>query len=209
LAIRRLAYGYGDRLIGKGYALRHAHDPDGERTIFDPRFKVKPGKLDISNELMRWATRAVSDDDVLVNPHVKKAAGRSKDWGWGCWEELASRSKHQLVQCAYGKPLLPGVEAIETPTFEHGAALIAVSRGIVTTEGGMHHAAGALRCPAVVIFGGTNPPSILGYDFHENLAVDAPDALGRRGEHPSCRAAMALITVDMVLEAMQRAFGAA
>jgi hypothetical protein len=59
----------------------------------------------------------------------------------------------------------------------------------------------------VVIFGGTNPPSILGYDFHENLAVDYPDALGRRGDHPSCRAAMALITVDAVLEAMKAAFG--
>lgn len=199
--------GHGDRLISKRYCLRNEHGPDGERTIFNTAFKVKPGKLHLSPEVMGWAQQQDVASCVLVNPHVKKSPGKSKDWGWERWLELAGRSKHLLAQCDYGKPLLPGVEAIETPTFEHAAALIAAARGIVTTEGGMHHAAGALRCPAVVIFGGTNPPSILGYDFHENLAVDYPDALGRRGDHPSCRAAMALITVDMVLEAMRRAFG--
>jgi hypothetical protein len=198
--------GYGDQIIGKRYWLRHEHNPDGERTIFNPAFKVEPGHLDIPKHVTKWAIRQNVSDCVLVNPHVKKSPGRSKDWGWERWLELASRSPYSLLQCDYGKTLLPGVRAIDTPTFEHAAALIACSRGLVTSEGGMHHAAGALLKPAVVVFGGTNPPSILGYDFHENLAVDSPDALGRRGEHPSCRAAMALITVDMVLDAMQRAF---
>lgn len=199
--------GYGDQLISKRYCLRNEHGPDGERTIFNPAFRVKPGKLEIPADVMQWAAQRDVTSAVLVNPHVKKSPGKSKDWGWERWLELASRAPYSLLQCDFGKPLLPGVRAIETPTFEHAAALLWFSRGIVTTEGGMHHAAGALRSPAVVIFGGTNPPSILGYDFHENLAVDYPDALGRRGEHPSCRAAMALITVDRVLEAMERAFG--
>ena len=199
--------GHGDQLISKRYCLRNEHNPDGERTIFNPAFKAKPGRLDIPLEVMEWAAQQNVTSCVLVNPHVKKSPGKSKDWGWGRWLELATRAQYSLLQCDFGKPLLPGVRAIATPTFEHAAALIDYSRGIVTTEGGMHHAAGALRSAAVVIFGGTNPPSILGYDFHENLAVDSPDALGRRGDHPSCRAAMALITVDMVLEAMERAFG--
>jgi ADP-heptose:LPS heptosyltransferase len=200
---------YGDTLISKRYCLRSEHNPDGERTIFNPAFKVKPGLLEIPDHVSAWAESLGIGDCVLLNPHVKKSPGKSKDWGWERWLELAARSPYALLQCDYGKALLPGVRAIETPTFEHAAALIGFSRGVVTSEGGMHHAAGALRSPAVVIFGGTNPPSILGYDFHQNLAVDSPDALGRRGEHPSCRAAMALITVDMVLDAMQRAFGAA
>ena len=198
--------GHGDRLISKRYCLRNEHGPDGERTIFNPAFKVKPGKLDIPPDVLRWAGDQEATGCVLVNPHVKKSPGKSKDWGWERWLELASRASHWLLQCDFGKPLLPGVRSIATPTFEHGAALLKISRGIVTTEGGMHHAAGALRRPAVVIFGGTNPPSILGYDFHQNLAVDHPDALGRRGDHPSCREAMAMITVDMVLDAMQKAF---
>jgi len=199
--------GHGDQLISKRYCLRNWHGPDGERTIFNPAFKVKPGRLDIPPDVMVWATQQDVSGCVLVNPHVKKSAGKSKDWGVGRWMELAARAPYSLLQCDFGKPLLPGVRSIATPTFEHAAALLKCSRGIVTTEGGMHHAAGALQSPAVVIFGGTNPPSILGYDFHENLAVDSPDALGRRGDHPSCRTAMALITVDMVLDAMRKAFG--
>lgn len=200
--------GRGDQILGgKPYALRNEHNADGERTIFNPSFKVKPGRLDIPDEVSKWAQSLEIGSCVLLNPHVKKSPGKSKDWGWERWLELSSRASYWLLQCDFGKPLLPDVRAIQTPTFEHAAALIAFSRGIVTTEGGMHHAAGALRKPAVVIFGGTNPPSIMGYDFHENLAVDSPDALGRRGEHPSCRAAMALITVDTVLEAMRKAFG--
>jgi ADP-heptose:LPS heptosyltransferase len=199
--------GRGDQILGgKHYCLRNEHGPDGERTIFDFSYKVRPGRLEIPADVLQWAKSQQVGDCVLLNPHVKKSPGKSKDWGWARWLELASRAPYSLLQCDFGKPLLPGVRAVETPTFEHGAALIAASRGIVTSEGGMHHAAGALRSPAVVIFGGTNPPSVLGYDFHENLAVDSPDALGRRGDHPSCRAAMALITVDRVLEAMRRAF---
>lgn len=200
--------GHGDNILGsKRYALRNEHNPDGERTIFNPAYKVQPGRLEIPDEVSAWAESLGIGDCVLLNPHVKKSAGKSKDWGWNRWVELASRSQYWLLQCDFGHPLLPNVRAIETPTFEHAAALIDFSRGVVTSEGGLHHAAGALWSPAVVIFGGTNPPRILGYDFHQNLAVDSPEALGRRGEHPSCRAAMALITVDMVLEAMRKAFG--
>ena len=195
--------GYGDNLISKGYALR----AEKHRTYFNPDFKVTPGHLPINPGLVRWAVSQAVAKCVMVNPHVKKWPGKSKDWGWEKWLELAEKSGYKLFQCGYGKPSIPGVPEIETPTFEHAAALLKVCRGIVTTEGGMHHAAGALLKPAVIIFGGTNPPSVLGYDFHENLAVDYPEALGRRGPHPACQAAMDMITVDAVLEAMGRAFG--
>lgn len=204
--------GKGDRILGGASTYRAGTEKwiengiQYERTLFK-NTRVKPGVLHIPTDVRRWAEQQGIEKCVLINPHVKKSAGRSKDWGWERWLELASRSKHRLVQCDYGKGLVPGVDAIETPTFEHGAALIGASLGVVTTEGGMHHAAGALRKPAVVIFGGTNPPQVMGYEFHQNLAVDYPDALGRRGEHPSCRAAMAMITVEQVLAAMKEAFG--
>lgn len=175
-----------------------------ERWIFNPAFRVRPGRIDVAPDLLQWAE--VARGRVLVEPHIKgMASGDNKDWGWESWQELAARSPVPLLQCVpEGRATLDGIETVTTPTFDHAVACLAVSRGIVTTEGGLHHAAGALRKPAVVIFGAFNSPELFGYDFHANLASPDPECLGRRQSHPSCRRAMQRITVDDVLAAMDR-----
>ena len=73
-------------------------------------------------------------------------------------------------------------------------------------EGGFSHAAAALSKPGVVIYGGWIPPQIIGYDFHENLYVDiegSPCGIRDR-ECDHCKKCMDLITVDNVINAVER-----
>jgi ADP-heptose:LPS heptosyltransferase len=179
-----------------------------ERTIFDPDFRVKRGEIRIIRELDQWARDRMPLDYVMVAPRVKGTySADNKDWGWEKWAELARRSSYPLLHCDDGsRPFLGGAASLITPTFDHAVAVLSLCRGIVTTEGGLHHAAGALRKPAVVIFGAFNRPENLGYRKHVNLAEPDPECLGQRKSNPACRAAMERITVDRVLEAMSRAF---
>lgn len=211
--------GYGDKIMatvhdraaGDWYSLRW----DTHRFYFNPAFKVRPGVLVIRSSLKRWAAAAlqaagVSSESVMIEPNIKgTVSGNNKDWGWHRWLELVARrdpAKPPLLQCDYGAPILPGAVPIKSPSFNHACALLAAVRGVVTTAGGLQHAAGALRKPAVVIFGGYDLPSILGYDFHTNLAVDCPECAGRRQSDPACAKAMAQITVDQVHTAMETTF---
>ena len=73
-------------------------------------------------------------------------------------------------------------------------------------EGGFAHAAAALSKPAVVIFGGWITPKVTGYEFHENLYVDiegSPCGIRDR-ECDHCKKCMDLITVDNVVNAVER-----
>jgi ADP-heptose:LPS heptosyltransferase len=135
----------------------------------------------------------------VVEPHIKgTVSGSNKDWGWTKWQELVDGLDLPWAQFDYGRERLRGVEAIPTDTFWHGVAVLGRSIGIVTTDGGLHHAAAALSVPAVVIWGGYAPPAVLGYRGHINLSVDAPDCLGMKVSCTACRDAMDAITVNDV-----------
>lgn len=206
--------GYGDKIMATG------GDPDrpgyliasdARRDVFNTDFRVEPGGLSLSREVRHWAivhAPVCSHRWVILNPVVKNThSADNKDWGRHKWERLAARAPWPVMQCLPpDEEPVPGLYAIRTPTFYHAAAMLSLCRGLVTTEGGMHHAAGALRKPAVVIFGAFNLPSMFGYDFHSNIAEPDPEGLGQRRPHPACRAAMERITVDRVLEAMVEMF---
>lgn len=207
--------GIGDRILETvhnrrakdWYCIRY----DTRRLYYNDAFTARRGRLNLAPHLLEWAASAVGDPQaVLIEPHIKgTTSGRNKDWGWSRWVQFAAASPVPLLQPRYGRPprdVLPGVRAVSTPTFEHAAALLACARGIVTTCGALHTAAGALGKPAVVIFGGYARAQHLGYSFHENLEVDEPACLGRRQTDPACACAMERITVADVLAATRRAF---
>ena len=161
-------------------------------------FRAPRGSVVLSNELLSFGRGYPGL--VIVEPHVKDSA-RNKDWGWTRWQELVDTLDLPWAQFDYGGKLLDNVFYIKTPSFLHAAAVLSVSRGLVTTDGGLHHAAAALGLKAVVIWGGYSPPEVLGYDDHINLAVTAPDCLGMKVNTEACSLAMKQITVSHVVSA--------
>lgn len=147
---------------------------------------------------------------VIIEPTLKAAASPCKQWGEENWTALVATGSHRFAQlCAPGKPALRGVLRFETPTFRAALPLLAGCVAFVLPEGGLHHAAGALRKAGVVLFGSAMSPRNTGYDFHENLAVDDPEGLGWRIPNAACARAWRSITVDMVTSSLEKVLGPA
>lgn len=170
----------------------------GTKVIFNPAFRVAPGAL--------YGVSPVAHEKVVIEPNYKPDfIGINKDWGWEKYEAVVAKMGADcFVQLGPpGVRRLEGVEYVETPTFRDALNHLAGSRGYLGPEGGLHHAAGALALPAVVIFGGHTPPTVTGYGWsnHHNLASEDAGC-GHMFPCGHCRQAMESITVESVLKAL-------
>lgn len=143
-------------------------------------------------------------DMLVVEPNVKANGHTNKAWSFDRWEEVARKNLHPMVQCGgVGTKWLPGVTRVETPTFRHAAAVLSVAKGIVTTEGALHHAAAAFSIPAVILWSEFISPDVTGYQSQHNLR-HAGDPCGMRVPCKTCAISMDKISVDEVTEAIQK-----
>lgn len=159
------------------------------------RWDIAPGEVFLSPAEKAWA--APHAGHILIEP-CTKVPGSNKAWLWERWQELADRNPGRCIQV--GKPgteRLNGVQFVETPTFRHAMAVLAVSRAFVGAEGGLGHAAAALNIPAVILFSEFISPEFTGYPQHRNLR-HAGGACGSRIPCEGCRESMRAITVDEV-----------
>ncbi len=148
---------------------------------------------------------------IVIEPHLKPGASPNKHWGWKYWCELANgMTKRGLVPTQLGSSSqrrIPGAEFVHTSTVRLAAALLSTARAAVLPEGGLHHAAAAVGCPAVVIFGGYIAPAVTGYASQRNLFVETAEHLlgcgSRRTQCSHCAAAMAQITPAQVLAQLE------
>lgn len=201
--VRWLRHYYGHRPY-----LDYARSEPGRRQAFVVS-RVEPGELYFTAAERRAAAVRLEGARqgrplVAIEPHVD--FGATKDWGWRRWQALVDALGRSVtfVQPDYGKPLLDGVIGL-AGTFRGFAALLEQCDAYVGPEGGLHHAAAAVGCPAVVLFGGRLAPAITGYAGHENLYVDGPQSpCGMIADCPHCRACFAAIAVDAVAAAVRR-----
>lgn len=163
--------------------------------------KPEVGELYFSHSEKAYASQY--SGDVILEPNCKPKASPNKDWGWERWQKLA----HMLIAMGIkprqlgpkGTKTLNGVKLIETPTFRDAAVVLSRSRVAILPEGGLHHAAAAVGCKSVVIFGGYISPQQTGYDTQVNLFTgDKP--CGWRLPCKHCAEAMQQITPALVLE---------
>ena len=174
----------------------------GDKWLFNYDFKVVPGEFyfDKSENVEK------DDDLIIVEPNLpNKIPAQNKQWPLKRWKQVANEllaAGFNVRQFEYGRPnrVAPG---IKTPTFRHAAALLKSARMAIVPEGGLHHAAAAVECPAVVVFGGYVPPSVLGYDSHINL-TGGVTACGNFKPCAHCAEAMDRISVEDVLDACER-----
>lgn len=142
--------------------------PNGELVI-DNSFKAVPGDLFLTEDEMAWVPEI--GPYILVEPNVKQTFlfGQNKDWGFEKWQMLVNETDLPWVQAVYpGAKLLKGARHIQAD-IRQGFALMSRARLFAGTDGAMHHAAAALRTPAVVIWGHFSSPRVLGYESHINI----------------------------------------
>lgn len=199
----------GGHKIIDGASVRPYHiGPLSGKGIWILDHKPRAGKV--------WLTKAERDFAVnvlhaagltrrrfaVVGVDVKPNASVNKNWGLNNWQEVINRMTVPVVQLLQDKNQKPldGCIGIYTGHFRQAMAIIAHAALVMCNEGGNHHMAASMRVPAVVIFGAFIPPSVTGYDFHRNIAIETPEGYcGNFGECRHCNKAMAQITPAVVL----------
>lgn len=165
----------------------------------------EPGEIYFSNEEKAFGARHTGL--IVIEPHLKPGAALTKQWGAQRWRQLVlgitRRLRVRPVQLGRSATVvLPGADFVYTRTMREAAAVLARARAALLPEGGLHHVAAAVGCPAVVIFGGYIAPEVTGYAAQRNLFVRSPQyplGCGMRMRCTHCERAMASITVERVL----------
>ena len=176
---------------------------DSETVRFNKQFKAIKGDIFLSpqeNKKLKELKNNYSDY-ILLHPAVKKTfIKENKDWGLQNWQELCDLLVGQgqkIIECTN---TLKNASQETTNSFRDMCLLISACKLVVTTEGGIHHAAGALRKNAVVIFGGRTSPETHGYDSHINIYIETPESpCGKIKYCEHCEICMKCIKPEKIL----------
>lgn len=149
--------------------------------------------------------RAKTGPYVVIEPHVRGNASPNKDWGFERYQELVAKMPEtRFVQLGADVRPLEGAVRVRTASFRDACGVLAQADAYVGPEGGLHHAAAALRRRAAVIFGSFISPETTGYSFHLNFFVgDQHAPCGRWAPCAACKAALERVLVADVVRGLR------
>lgn len=192
----------GKRLIDGGGARPYIKGWKGRQALFNLDYQARAGRVYLTDE-DREAVRALMPPYAIVSPELKKGASPNKDWGRSNWEKVIKDFPcpvYQLCPDEKTKPI-DGAIPYKTPNVRIALAAIEKAALVMAAEGGTHHMAASMRIPAVVVFGSFVPPTVTGYDFHYNIAVETNEGYcGKWDLCPHCQAALKSIDAGLVRE---------
>lgn len=143
---------------------------------------------------------------VLIEPHNNPRQMPNRHWGAARYQALAQLLNPQIPVLQMGldpRLALEGVNFAHTASFREAMGVLSGAAAYIGNQGGLHHGAAALHVPAVILFGGTEPPELMGYPQNVNLVSRLPGSpCGRIARCEHCARAMAEITPDMVATAL-------
>lgn len=174
---------------------------DKHRFHFREDFKASPGELYLTDHEKNKPSY------VIIEPNVKEQfmMGRNKDWGYSNWMAVIEKLDLPWCQLGWEVKRLGTVRREPTKKFRSALGFLSKAKLLVTTDGALHHAAAALGIPAVVIWGGLASPKNLGYDAHTNLWHGDEPCGTHSDPCDHCRKALAKVTVEEVVKAVENA----
>jgi len=188
----------------------------GSKQVLRSSYTPMRGSFHFTDDELKRAREWMSDREVepgfvAFDPYVKGTfSGTNKEWPMSGWIRVVGKlrvSQVQTVQMSPGRaPTMFGVSGRVQEEVRMAMAIMSFAGAVLCSEGFLHHAAAALKIPAVVIWGGRSDPNILGYPEHENLYVETEGSpcgsMSRTCDH--CTDAMGRIYPEDVLAVIQR-----
>ena len=156
---------------------------------------------------------------ILINPDAKQSvfANNKKYFRWQ--EVIDGLQDYKLIRAlpspkfiakAKGQTDYLGLQNVRCLTIREAMILIKYAQLVVTTEGGVHHIAGNLNTPCVVLYGSHQSPQRTGYEGQINITRKThcnPDGLGchmSKGPCTYCEQAMDSIEPKEVIELVKQ-----
>ena len=154
-------------------------------------------------ESSRIEEKSSKHDEKIFNK-----CGENQNWGFKKWDKTIGilKKNYLIINASHQNSFSHQNTFSYDCNFRIACAIMKYCNLYLGPEGGFSHAAAAISKPGVVIYGGWIPPQVIGYDFHENLYVDiegSPCGIRDR-ECDHCKKCMDLITVDNVINAVER-----
>ena len=140
---------------------------------------------------------------------IKKQSkcGENQSWGLKRWDKTIEilKRNYLIINSTHQNSFSHRDTFSYDCSFRIACAIMKYCNLYLGPEGGFSHAAASLSKSGVVIYGGWIPPQVIGYNFHENFYVEIEGSpCGIRDECDHCRKCMDLITVDNVINAVER-----
>jgi ADP-heptose:LPS heptosyltransferase len=148
---------------------------------------------------------------IVIEPNIGPDSSPNKQWPLENFIEVVRRMKNtQFIQFSFpskNKKMIldfPNVDIVNISNFRLAAAVLSNARAYAGVEGGLHHAAGILGVPGVVIFGGFISPIHTGYNHHFNIADSDHTDCGAWEPCQGCNNAMRKIEPKDVTQALYK-----
>lgn len=192
----------GKRYIDGGGSRPYIKGWRNKQALFNLDYRARAGRVVLTAQ-DRALVADLKPPYAVVSPELKKGASPNKDWGKSNWEQVIKDFPCPVYQLCPDEKTKPIAGAIpyRTPTVRAALAAIEKAALVMAAEGGTHHMAASMRVPAVVVFGSFVPPTVTGYDFHYNIAVETDEGYcGRWQPCAHCQKALASIKPETVRE---------
>jgi len=159
--------------------------------IYNPELKCE---LYLTSEEKNKAlelAKQLSDNFVLIEPHSKINYTRNRIYPFEKWQKVVANiaKDMQVVQIGVkGSRLLSNVADLTGKTsFREATALINLSKLLISTEGGLTHAATATKTPAMVVITGYQSPRMVCYPQNINLNIASHGPCGLKNTCKECQ----------------------
>jgi peptidoglycan/LPS O-acetylase OafA/YrhL/ADP-heptose:LPS heptosyltransferase len=134
---------------------------------------------------------------------------RNKEWPADRFQLVADALQASATLIQLGTAADPPLEGVldlrGRTTLREAAAILSHCECFIGIAGFLQHLARAVRCPAVIVFGGREDPAMTGYRSNENLYTPVPcSPCWQRNRCDHERICLSAITPDDVLAAVAR-----
>ena len=158
--------------------------------IQDANLKCDLYFTDQEEEEVNKLTEALPDNFVVIEPTSKINYTVNRVYPFNKWQKIVDEisKKIQVVQIGTsGSRILDGVINLTgRTTFRTATLLIKKSKCLISSEGGLTHAATAVMIPAVVVITGYQSPTMVAYPQNININISTHGPCGMKIECPLC-----------------------
>lgn len=124
---------------------------------------------------------SIGEPFVAIEPHSNHEYTVNREYPFDKWQRVVDELSPSIKVVQVGvsqKKLHNVIDVVGRTTFRTCAGLIGRSRMLLSTEGGLTHAATAFDTPSLVVITGYQHPDMVAYPRNENLWV--------HGDHGPC-----------------------
>ena len=174
---------YDKHMIAQMCEVYGIQDPD----IQCEMFFLDEEREQVSNLLQK---EGIGKDYIVIEPHSKENYTPNRKYSFKKWQNVVNSLKHKIQFVQIGAPrsevLEDVVSLVGKITFREAALVIEKSRIFVSTEGGLSHAANAVKKRSLIVLTGYQGYDMVAYPNNINVDISTHGPCGLKIDCDKC-----------------------